>query len=120
MEQFINKYSQQISFSLSCYDRLVITGNLPEISYAQGMTSYLNRKGIRIFDYAHFAEGHREKIRQQIDSIVKETGVEVHYLKKRAKSFFLVLRKIFGDTKEEEITISCSVVSGDESLQFTQ
>ena len=90
MEQFINKYSQQISFSLSCYDRLVITGNLPEISYADGMTSYLNSKGIRIFDYAHFAEGHREKIRQQIDSIVKETGVEVQYLKKsgiRKESF---------------------------------
>ena len=90
MEQFINKYNQQISFSLSCYDRLVITGNLPEISYAQGMTSYLNRKGIRIFDYARFADDLRDKIRKQIDSIVSETGVEVHYLKKsgiRKESF---------------------------------
>ena len=82
MEQFINKYREQISFSLSCYDRIVITGTLPEISYAQGMTSYLYSKEIRIFDYAHFAEGHREQIRCQIDSIVKETGVEVQYLKK--------------------------------------
>jgi hypothetical protein len=69
---------------------LVITGNLPEISYADGMTSYLNSKGIRIFDYAPFAEGHRDKIRKQIDSIVSESGVEVHYLKKsgiRKESF---------------------------------
>src|SRR5215469_5156521 len=82
MEHFIKKYSQQIKFSLSCYDRIVITGNLPEISYAQGMTSYLNSKGIRIFDYATFAEGLREIIRQQIEHIVKESGVEVQYLKK--------------------------------------
>ena len=46
------------------------------------MTSYLNRKGIRIFDYARFADDLRDKIRKQIDSIVSETGVEVHYLKK--------------------------------------
>ena len=36
---------------LSCYDRLVITGTLPAVCYAAGMTGYLNAKGIRIFDY---------------------------------------------------------------------
>ena len=46
------------------------------------MTSYLYRKEIRIFDYSTFAEGYREQIRHQIDSIVKESGVEVQYLKR--------------------------------------
>jgi predicted transcriptional regulator len=82
MEQFIEKYHQQINYSLSCYDRLVITGNLPEISYAQGMTSYLNNKGIRIFDYADYANRLRNTIREQIDAIVNESHVEVQYLKK--------------------------------------
>ena len=71
-----------ISFVLSCYDRLIISGNLPEISYAEGMTSYLNSKKIPIFDYAKFAEGLRERIRKQIDAIVLESGIEVNYLKK--------------------------------------
>jgi hypothetical protein len=30
---------------------LVITGTLPVVCYAAGMTGYLNAKGIRIFDY---------------------------------------------------------------------
>ena len=41
---------------LSCYDRIVITGTLPGICYAAGMTRFLNAKGFRIFDYARFAE----------------------------------------------------------------
>jgi len=82
MEKFIKKYISDIKFSLSCYDRIVITGNLPEISYAQGMTSYLNGKGVKIFDYAKFAEGHRDTIRKHIDFLVSENGVEVQYLKK--------------------------------------
>jgi predicted transcriptional regulator len=82
MEQFTKKYDQLVNFSLSCYDRLIITGTLPEISYAQGMTSFLYSKDIRIFDYAKFAEGHRDTLRKQIDSIVSESGVEVQYLKK--------------------------------------
>jgi predicted transcriptional regulator len=68
----------------------VITGNLPEISYAHGMTSYLKSKDIRIFDYAQFAEELRDKIRQQIETIVSESGVAVQYLNKggiRKESF---------------------------------
>jgi predicted transcriptional regulator len=82
MESFIKKHSDIIKFSLSCYDRLIITGNLPEISHAQGMTGYLYNKEIRIFDYAKFAEELRDKIRKQIDFLVSESGVEVQYLKK--------------------------------------
>ena len=82
METFINKYRNLIKFSLSCYDRVIITGNLPEIGYAQGMTNYLNSKSIRIFDYAQYAEELRDTIRKHIDSIEKESGVKVQYLKK--------------------------------------
>jgi len=80
MEQFVNKYSDHLSFSLSCYDRVVITGNLKEISYSQGMTKYLYDKNIRIFDYAEFAKGLREKLRHHIESLSKASGVEIQYL----------------------------------------
>ena len=55
---------------------------MPEISYAQGMTKYMNDKELRLFDYAKFAEGLRDKLRKQIDSLVKESGEEVQYLNK--------------------------------------
>jgi predicted transcriptional regulator len=100
MEAFTNKYADIIKFSLSCYDRVIITGSLPEISYAQGMTHYLNSKEIRIFDYATFADGLRSKLRNQIDAIVNESGVEVQYINKggiRKESLVSGLLKQRGD-----------------------
>jgi hypothetical protein len=44
------RYADRIGGVLSCYDRLVITGTLPMVCYAEGMTRYLNTRGIRIFD----------------------------------------------------------------------
>lgn len=34
---------------LSCFDRVIIVGTLPGACYAQGMTSFLYQKSIRIF-----------------------------------------------------------------------
>ena len=64
------------------------------------MTSYLYSKGIRIFDYAKFAEGHRDRLRKQIESIASESGVEVQYLKKsgiRKESLVSEILKKRGD-----------------------
>ena len=36
-------------------ERVVITGTVPVICYAEGMTRYLLAKRIRIFDYPQFA-----------------------------------------------------------------
>ena len=44
-------YAERIAGVLSCYDRVVITGTLPTVCYADGMKRYLNARGIRIFDY---------------------------------------------------------------------
>jgi hypothetical protein len=55
---------------------------LPEISYGQGMSGYLNSQGIKIFDYAKFAEPYRDAIKKNIDTIVSESGVSVEYVKK--------------------------------------
>ena len=41
---------------LSCCDKIIVTGTLPGACYAGGMTSFLYSRGIRIFDYARFAE----------------------------------------------------------------
>ncbi len=44
------RHAERIAGVLSCYDRLVITGTLPKVCYAEGMTRYLHARGIRIFD----------------------------------------------------------------------
>src|SRR5271165_498596 len=43
-ESLTERYDERIAGILSCYDRLVITGTLPVVCYAAGMTGYLNAK----------------------------------------------------------------------------
>lgn len=50
--QLVNRYAVNMHGVLSCYDRILITGTLPGACYADGMTSFLYSKAIRIFDYA--------------------------------------------------------------------
>jgi hypothetical protein len=67
---------------LSCYDRLILSGTIPEISYSQGMTGYMYQKGIKIFDYPKFAEPYKEAIRANAERIAKEQGVEIEFIRK--------------------------------------
>ncbi len=61
-QMLTDRYHDRLVGMLSCYDRMVITGTLPGACYAAGMTSFLNARHIRIFDYARFAEPLRDRI----------------------------------------------------------
>ena len=63
MKMLSERYADRLAGVLSCYDRIVITGTLPGVCYAQGMTSFLYAKGIRIFDYPQFAAPLRDRVR---------------------------------------------------------
>ena len=58
----LERYGDRIAGVLTCYDRMVITGTLPGPCYAAGMTSSLNARQIRIFEYTRFAEPLPEKM----------------------------------------------------------
>ena len=76
------RYADRIGGVLSCYDRLVITGTLPTVCYAEGMTRYLNARGIRIFDYPEFAKTLRERVRETAAALAAEAGVEIEHVAK--------------------------------------
>jgi hypothetical protein len=82
MELLTETYKGKIAFVLSCYDRLILTGTMPEISYSQGMTSYMYRNDVKIFDYPKFAEPFKEAIRANAERIAKENGVEIEFIRK--------------------------------------
>ena len=76
--QLTERYKNDLQGVLSCYDRIVITGTLPGVCYARGMTGHLYAKGIRIFDYAkEFADPLRNKIRDNAQLIAKAHGVAI-------------------------------------------
>lgn len=80
--QLIKRYAANMNGVLSCYDRILIVGTLPGACYACGMTSFLYGKGIRIFDYAQFAEPLRERIRDCAQEVSKSVGVEIEHVNK--------------------------------------
>ena len=41
METINERYLKEIKGVISCYDRIIITGTIPGICYAKGMTNYL-------------------------------------------------------------------------------
>ncbi len=82
-ELLSERYSNELDGVLSCYDRIVITGSLYPICYAQGMTSYLYRHGIRVFDYAKFAEPLRERLRENAETLAQANGIKIEFMRKK-------------------------------------
>lgn len=74
-QSLADRYDERITGVLSCYDRLVITGTLPGVCYAEGMTRYLNARGIRIFDYPEFAKTLRDRGRDCAATIRMKASV---------------------------------------------
>jgi hypothetical protein len=47
------------------------------------MTSYLYQQGIRIFDYAKFAEPLREHIRENAEALAQANGIKIEFVRKK-------------------------------------
>lgn len=82
VKQIITRYRDRLFGVLSCFDRLIITGTLPDACYAKGMTAYLYMHQIRIFDYARFAEPLRDRIRETAQALADKSGVTIEYISK--------------------------------------
>jgi hypothetical protein len=82
MELFTQRHASKIQGVLSCFDRVVITGTIPGICYAAGMTSFLKASGIRIFDYPKWAEPLREEIRTNAERLAQENGLEIEFIRR--------------------------------------
>jgi hypothetical protein len=91
------RYAGQILGVLSCFDRVVITGTLPEICHAGAMTAYLNSRGIRIFDYTQFAEPLREEIREHAERLAAEAGLKIEFIRRSSFRKEERIKEILGE-----------------------
>jgi DNA-binding MarR family transcriptional regulator len=82
METLVDRYQKKISGVLTCADRVVITGTLPELSNNKSMTSYLFTHGIRVFDYPKFAEPFRNQLRENAEQLAKENQIAIEFVRK--------------------------------------
>ena len=83
MKNFVERHNTKIKGIISCFDRIVLSGTIPGICYAEGMTSLLFKKDIRIFDYTDFVEPMREEIRLNAEKLAEENGLEIDFIRKK-------------------------------------
>ncbi len=81
-QSLTERYDDRIAGVLSCYDRVVITGTVPVICYAEGMTRFLHANGIRIFDYPQFAQTLRDRVRDRAAALALEAGLTIEHIAK--------------------------------------
>src|SRR6478672_4763574 len=63
-------------------DRMVVTGTLPTVCYAAGMTKFLYAIGVRIFDYPQFASTLRDRVRERAASLAAQAGITIEHIAK--------------------------------------
>jgi hypothetical protein len=82
MANVIERHRDKIVSVLSCFDRLV-----PSVAYPQAVAAELDRRDIRLFDYAkQFALPFRAAIRARTEQLAAEEWVKIEYIQ-RIKSF---------------------------------
>lgn len=81
MSTLHERHQNRIQGILSCYDRVVLQGNLIGLGYADGMTNYLYEHGIRIFDYPKLAKSLNEQIRANARKMANEAGVPIQFIR---------------------------------------
>lgn len=82
METLVDRYASRIVGSLGCFDRIVIQGTVPLLSFPGGMESLLTARGMKLFDYTKFVEPFRDQIRTNAEALAKAAGVEIEFMRK--------------------------------------
>ena len=82
-----DKYVDKIYGIITCYDRMIIQGYIPNWSHADAMTTYMKLNGIRIFDYPGFSQPLTEQVRQNAEKIAQENGIEIEFIRKLCNTY---------------------------------
>jgi len=75
-------HQKEIIGVLYCYDRVLINATAGSFGYADGMRSFFNSQGYRIFDFANIFTPVTEQIKSNADKVARENGLEIEYIRK--------------------------------------
>lgn len=82
MTTLAERHADRIRGVLSCFDRVIITGTLPEICHAEAMASHLRAQRIRLFDFTRWAGPLRDLIRANAERLAQENGLEIEFIRR--------------------------------------
>ncbi len=81
MNPFIKRHQDLITGTLSCFDRVVLTGTLPDICFAGAMAGYLGYHKIRLFDYPKWANQLREELHTHAEQLADQAGLAIEFIR---------------------------------------
>lgn len=84
MTTFIERHAPKIRGTLSCFDRVAITGTPPDICHAGAMARHLTAQGVRLFDYPRWAQPFREELREHAEHLARDHGLEIEFIRRKA------------------------------------
>ena len=94
MHEFIARHRDQITGTLSGFDRLVFRGTLRSIAYVDGMQSYLNRNGVLLKDFDTHVRQVSDQVEKASLAMAQKMGRPVRYLPSSQTSKEEVARQI--------------------------
>lgn len=74
MEGFVTKHVPVVIGLLSGFDRLVFRGTLRFLGHPKGMTGYLYKMNVPLKDFATFADGVTERLKDASQALAQRTG----------------------------------------------
>jgi hypothetical protein len=80
MKRFIQHHAEQISGTLSDFDRLRFRGTLRWLAYTDGMQWFLNSSGILLKEFKTYVQGVTDQVRAATEQLVKAAGRKLIYL----------------------------------------
>jgi hypothetical protein len=94
MNQFIQKYREDITATLSGFDRLVFKGSLRRLYFQEGITLFLNTAHVLLKDFAAFAGNLTHQVRAASVAEAHRLGRPVQYLPSSQSSKEEIARQI--------------------------
>jgi len=82
MTSLVDRYASKINCVLSCLDRVIITGTLPEICHPGAMAAYLGARHTRLFDYPRFWQPQRAELQAHAKQLAAANGLTIEFIRK--------------------------------------
>lgn len=128
MQEFINKYRDDINGTLSGFDRLVFRGSLRRLNYgrwdhqlqgfvAQGMEQYLWQNKILFKDYLDHVKSVSQRVKQASVKAFQDLGLAVEYLRSPSVDKDARARQVAASRKQTEGLV-CALTTVEPSASF--
>lgn len=78
---FHNKYSDKIAGTISCLDRVIISGSLTKWGYAESMNYYIHEHNIKVKDFPMFGKQMNDSLRQNVESIAVNNNISIEHIR---------------------------------------